>query len=79
MADDNKALLLTSTILYTIAALVVFGYFCCCFGYALMTCGETYDEDEEWLNFGFLPHTLVSLPLAMEIVAAVCSGLLYKH
>ena len=79
MTDDNKALLLASAIFYSIAALIIFLFFCCTFGWALMTMNETYDDDEEWLNIGLAPCTFLFLPLAMALAAAVCSGLLYKQ
>ena len=87
VANDNKALLLTSTIFYSLASLVSFIAFC----YMLIaTCAvcvmwDFEPEDEEdglgvYCCLSLCPPTcLVSLVLAMEVTAAVCSGLLYKQ
>ena len=80
MADNNKALLLASTILYSIAALVVL----------ISNCVNLKEMDIPHFHFGKSKSDAgcvvgsvlcipISLLLSMEVVAAVCSGLLYKQ
>ena len=82
MTDNNKDLLLASTVLYSIAAFVLF---ISIFVLVIMMdipeylCGDM--EDEGYLSCVLLcgPCVLVLLIWSMEVVAAVCSGLLYKQ
>ena len=80
VANDNKALLLASTILYSLASFVLFIAFCFMM---LKFCMEEGDDEEDALtvtNMILLPSTcLAFLVLAVEVTAAVCSCLLYKQ
>ena len=79
VANDNKALLLASTIYYSLASFVLFIAFC----FMMLKCMEEGDDEEDALtvtNMILLPSTcLAFLVLAVEVTAAVCSCLLYKQ
>ena len=81
-AEDNKALLLTSTILYSIAATILFVAICIILKWMDIPeylFGDLEDEGYLPCIFGCGPCLLASLLLSMEVVSAVCSGLLYKQ
>ena len=82
MTDNNKDLLLASIVLYSIAAFVLF------ISIIVLVIGMDIPEylygdmeDEGYLSCLLLcgPCVLVSLTCSMEVVAAVCSGLLHKQ
>ena len=84
VANDNKALLLASTILYSLVSFVLIIAFCVMLKW-MANCSGDYEDEEDGLGVVFCclsrcpPTCLVSLVLAMEVTAAVCSGLLYKQ
>ena len=82
MTDNNKALLLASTVLYAIAACLLFISICVILKW--MDIPEYLygdPENEEYLKciFGCGPCLPVTLIFSMDLVAAVCSVLLYKQ